>query len=220
MQNYQMTQASRQYGGARVVFTGLIKGVTSGQYKVDLDTLPDASKGFLPAGTPVKVNDSPSTRTIEIHYAFEVVAGGSATAVRVKKGWEGTRARVGMNIMIMPAAVGTAGKDLAITAIDSSNADYDVLTIPTLGSNPAAGTILVEADQASADAARIKVLPNAFLFYDVVKDPHAINMFGVDALFSQVDGVLLTRRIPPIAGIIRQHMRDNDVYVRYSESRE
>lgn len=219
MQNYQMTQASRNYGGARVVFTGTVKGVTSGQYDVDLTTLPEVAHGFVPAGTPVAVDDAPNVRTIKVHYAFEVVAGGTTTAVRVKKGWEGSRARVGMAVMVLPAAVATAGKSVAITAVDRTNADYDVITIATLGSL-AAGTILVEADKVSDDAAKIKVLPNAFLFYDVVKDPNAINMWGVDALYAQVDGVLLTRRVPPIAPIIREYMRENDVYVRYSNSRE
>lgn len=219
MQNYQMTQASRNYGGARVVFTGTVKGVTSGQYDVDLTTLPEVAHGFVPAGTPVAVDDAPNARTIQVHYAFEVVAGGTTTAVRVKKGWEGSRARVGMAVMVLPAAVNTAGKSVAITAVDRTNADYDVITIATLGTL-AAGTILVEADKVSDDAAKIKVLPNAFLFYDVAKDPNAINMWGVDALFAQIDGVLLTRRIPPIAPIIREYMRDNDVYVRYSNSQE
>lgn len=214
-----MTQASRNYGGARVVFTGTVKGVTSGQYDVDLTTLPEVAHGFVPAGTPVAVDDAPNVRTIKVHYAFEVVAGGTTTAVRVKKGWEGSRARVGMAVMVLPAAVATAGKSVAITAVDRTNADYDVITIATLGSL-AAGTILVEADKVSDDAAKIKVLPNAFLFYDVVKDPNAINMWGVDALYAQVDGVLLTRRVPPIAPIIREYMRENDVYVRYSNSRE
>lgn len=219
MQNYQMTQASRNYGGARVVFTGTVKGVTSGQYDVDLTTLPEVAHGFVPAGTPVAVDDAPNVRTIKVHYAFEVVAGGTTTAVRVKKGWEGSRARVGMAVMVLPATVATAGKSVAITAVDRTNADYDVITIATLGTL-AAGTILVEADKVSDDAAKIKVLPNAFLFYDVVKDPNAINMWGVDALYAQVDGVLLTRRVPPIAPIIREYLRENDVYVRYSNSRE
>lgn len=219
MQNYQKTQASRNYGGARVVFTGTVKGVTSGQYDVDLTTLPEVAHGFVPAGTPVAVDDAPTARTIKVHYAFEVVAGGTATAVRVKKGWEGSRARVGMAVMVLPATVATAGKSVAITAVDRTNADYDVITIATLGTL-AAGTILVEADSVSADSAKIKVLPNAFLFYDVVKDPNAINMWGVDALYAQVDGVLLTRRVPPIAPIIREYLRENDVYVRYSNSRE
>lgn len=219
MQNYQMTQASRNYGGARVVFTGTVKGVTSGQYDVDLTTLPEVAHGFVPAGTPVAVDDAPTERTIKVHYAFEVVAGGTTTAVRVKKGWEGSRARVGMAVMVMPASVTGTGKAVAITAVDRTNADYDVITIATLGTLTA-GTILVEADKVSDDAATIKVLPNAFLFYDVVKDPNAINMWGVDALYSQVDGVLLTRRVPPIAPIIREYLRENDVYVRYSNSRE
>lgn len=219
MQNYQMTRASRNYGGARVVFTGTVKGVTSGQYDVDLATLPEVANGFVPAGTPVAVDDAPDARTIKVHYAFEVVAGGTTTAVRVKKGFEGSRARVGMVIMVMPETIDGVGKAVAITAVDRSNEEYDVLTIPTLGTLEA-GTILVEADAASADSAKIKVLPNAFLFYDVVKDPNAINMWGVDALFAQVDGVLLTRRVPPIAPAVRQYMRENDVYVRYSNSRE
>jgi hypothetical protein len=124
-----------------------------------------------------------------------------------------------MAVMVMPESADGTGKSVAITAVDRSNAEYDVITIATLGTLEA-GTILVEADAVSSDAAKIKVLPNAFLFYDVVKDPNAINMWGVDALFAQVDGVLLTRRVPPIAPIIRKHMRENDVYVRYSNSRE
>lgn len=219
MQDYQKTQASRNYGGARVVFTGTVKGVTSGQYDIDLATLPEVAHGFVPAGTPVAVDDAPNARTISVHYAFEVVAGGTATAVRVKKGFEGSRARVGMAVMVMPATVTGTGKSVSITAVDRSNSEYDVITIASLGTLEA-GTILVEADSVSTDSAKIKVLPNAFLFYDVVKDPNAIYVWGVDALFAQVDGVLLTRRVPPIAPIIREYLRDNDVYVRYSNSRE
>ena len=65
MQNYQMTRASRNYGGARVVFTGTVKGVTSGQYDVDLATLPEVANGFVPAGTPVAGEASQELQELE-----------------------------------------------------------------------------------------------------------------------------------------------------------
>lgn len=220
MQNYQMTKWEKKYGGARSVFTGTVKGITSGQFSVDLATLPDMANGLIPAGTPIDINDAPDARTIKFHYAFEVVAGSTATSVRVKKTkFEGSRAMVNMKLMLATEDVGTAGTGVNVTAVDRSNPDYDILTVTTLGAAPAAGDILWEADSTGATA-KIKVLPNGLLPYDVVKDPNAIAMWGVDGLFSQADGVVLERRIPPIAPAVKKYMRENDAYFRYSKSQE
>lgn len=220
MQNYQATQWSKSYGGARTVFTGTVKGMTSGQFSVDLATLPEMSDGLVPAGTPIKIDESPNARTIEMHYAFEVVAGSTATSVRVKKTkFEGSRAKVSMKLMLAPTDLTVAGTGVNVSAIDRSNSEYDVLTVTSLGAAPSAGDILVEADTTGATA-KVKVLPNGLLPYDVVKDPNAFEMWGVDGMFCQVDGEVLTRRIPPIAPAIKQYMRDNDAYFRYSKSQE
>lgn len=215
-----MTKWSKTYGGARTVFTGTSKGITSGQFSVDLATLPEIAVGLVPAGTPIEILDAPDVRTIKVHYAFEVIAGSTATSVRVKKTkFEGSRAMVGMKIMLAPTDLTVAGTGVNVSAVDRSNSEYDILTVATLGAAPAAGDILVEADTTGATA-KVKVLPNGLLPYDVVKDPNAIEMWGVDGLFNQTDGVVLERRIPPIAPAIKQYMRDNDAYFRYSKSQE
>jgi hypothetical protein len=69
-QTLQMIKWSKSYGGARNVFTGSKTGVTSGQYIVDLTTLPDGDTGCVPAGTPIFIDDE--NRTIDVHYAFEL----------------------------------------------------------------------------------------------------------------------------------------------------
>ena len=70
MYDYQMTSKSTTYGGSRVVLTGTKYGVSSGRYKADLTRLPDMANGIIPAGTPIKMDDT--LRTVDIHYAFEV----------------------------------------------------------------------------------------------------------------------------------------------------
>lgn len=219
MQNNNRIAGSRQFGGARTVFTGTRTGITSGKYNIELDRVPDLKNGHVPAGTPIHLDDA--TREADIHYAFEVVDGSTLTKTRVKKGFEGTRAKVGMNIMVAPASADTEGASVAITAVDSANAEYDELTHASLADSGAEGTILVEADKAGADG-KIKVLPNAFTFYDLVKDPYSVEMW-VDGLYTHTDGVLLERRVPPIADCVKEYLgapTKGNTYVRYSKSKE
>ncbi len=231
MQNYQMTSWSKEYGGARTVFTGSVKGVTSGQYQLDLDTLPDLDNGIVPAGTPVKVDDA--LRTIAIHYAFKTYAitayGQNDTSFDVKfiKGFEGSRVTVGMKLGVVPSTLANLSAAVTdvftVTAVDrTTSTAYDTVTVSCTArttSQIAAGTVIVELGL-TGGSYYVKVLPNAFLFYDVAKDPNAINMWGVDALFCQADGVLLERRIPPVATAVKEYLRTQDVYVRYSLSQE
>lgn len=234
-QNIQTIKWSKKFGGEGVVLTGSATGITAGAYKVDLNTLPDGKVGCVPAGTPIYIDDA--ARTIDFHYAFEVAdttevvtSGKSSFDVKVAKGFEGTRAQVlaGANAMILgvvPAADATAEvtRYYTVTGIDRTNAAHDVLTLTNTSIDTATiapGTILVEVAKAADNNYYVKVKPNGITFYDVSKDDRAVAMLGVDGLFSQVDGVLLTRRVPPIAPAIRQYMRDNDVYLRYSVSKE
>lgn len=219
MYNYQSVRGAFNFGGARTVFTGTMTGITSGYYGVDITRVPDGVNGHVPAGTPIFVDDE--NRVADIHYAFEVVKGSTTTKTRVAKSIEGSRAWVGMNIMVVPATIDTTGTAFAITAVDRSNDEYDILTHADLSEAIAAGTILVEADKAGAGAV-IKVKPNGFLPYDYRKAPNASEM-RVDAIFAHTDGVLLTRRVPPIAPIIREYLGDpngGNTYFRYSKSRE
>lgn len=229
-----MIKWSKTYGGARNVFTGSAGGVTSGQYFVVLDTLPDGSTGCIPAGTPILINDA--ARTISIHYAFELyeqtVTGTGATfQAKIKKGYEGSRIQAGMILGVAPSTLAglseATTKVYTVGTIDRTGALYDVVTVtnPNSGGTTAtlaAGTVFIEmtVDTENAGNYYATVLPNGFTFYDVSKQDDAVLMYGVDGLFCQIDGVLLTNRIPPIADSIRDYMRSKDVYVRYSVSKE
>lgn len=224
-----MTRWSRNFGGARNVFTGIHRFLTSGRYTTDLDTLPDMKNGYVPAGTPIKADDV--ERTIEICYAFatsEVTSfesGATSFDLKVAKTtYEGSRAMVGMILGVCPV------KDLelevedplTITAVDRSNANYDVLTVTgtaRTATQIAEGTELVEIAQSDSKYF-VKVLPNALLPYDVVKDENAINMWGVDGLYCMPDGQFLTNRVPVIPKAVRDYMRNQDVTIRYSKSIE
>ena len=229
-----MIKWSKTYGGARNVFTGSAGGVTSGQYFVDLTTLPDGDTGCIPAGTPILINDA--ARTIAIHYAFELYEAkatgtGATFEAKIKKGFEGSRIQAGMILGVAPTTL--ANLSVATTAvytvstIDRTNALYDLVTVTNPNVNGttatlAKGTVFIEMSEDTGNSGQYyaKVLPNGYTFYDVSKQDDAVLMYGVDGLFCQMDGVLLTNRIPPIADSIRDYMRSKDVYVRYSVSKE
>lgn len=229
-----MIKWSKTYGGARNVFTGSAGGVTSGQYFVDLTTLPDGDTGCIPAGTPILINDA--ARTISIHYAFELyeekATGTEATfQAKIKKGYEGSRIQAGMILGVAPATLAELSNATTavytVNTIDRTNALYDLVTVtnPNSGDTSAtlaAGTVFIEMSEVTENSGNYyaTVLPNGFTFYDVSKNDDAVLMYGVDGLFCQIDGVLLTNRIPPIADSIRDYMRSKDVYVRYSVSKE
>jgi hypothetical protein len=233
-QTLQMIKWSKTYGGARNVFTGSAGGVTSGQYFVDLNKLPDGDTGCIPAGTPILINDA--ARTIAIHYAFELDEAietgiGATFQAKIKKGFEGSRIQAGMILGAAPSTL--AGLSVATTkvytvgTIDRTDALYDLVTVSNpnegvLSATLAKGTVFIEMSKDTENASNYyaTVLPNGYTFYDVSKQDDAVLMYGVDGLFCQMDGVLLTNRIPPIADSIRDYMRSKDVYVRYSVSKE
>lgn len=231
-----MIKWSKTYGGARNVFTGSASGVTSGQYFVDLTKLPDGDYGCIPAGTPILIDDA--ARTIAIHYAFELYEEketgiGATFQAKIKKGPEGSRIQAGMILGAAPSTLAglseATTKVYTVGTIDRTNALYDLVTVTNPNSGPggtsatlAAGTVFIEMSEVGESSGNYyaTVLPNGFTFYDVSKHDDAVHMYGVDGLFCQNDGVLLTNRIPPIADSIRDYMRSKDVYVRYSVSKE
>ena len=227
-----MIKWSKEYGGARQVLTGSMTGVSSGQYAVDLDTVPDLRYGIVPAGTPVLADDA--ARTVKIHYAFETYAvtaysdSDKAFDVKLKKGYEGSRCVAGMKLGVMPNSVAGLSLEVddvfTVTNVDRTAAAYDVVSVSCSargGTQIASGTILVELAEKVDNSSEyfVKVLPNAYLWYDLAKDPNALYMYA-DYLFCQNDGVLLTRRVPPIADVVKDYLRSKDVYIRYSDSKE
>lgn len=231
MYDYQRIASSRQFGGARAVYTGIVHGISVGKFKVlDLTTLPDAANGCIPAGTPIKMDDA--KRTVDVHYAFSVVEtvnylqGATSMSIKVSKSFEGSRARVGMILAAAPSTpTGECAIPLTITAINRTNSAYDTITVSCAAmagnGSVSAGTVLVEVSLNTDDNKYyIKVLPNALSLYDVVKLPNAVEL-TIDGIFTQVDGVVLTRRIPPIAPCIVDYLReDGNTYFRYSNAKE
>jgi hypothetical protein len=102
--------------------------------------------GFvIPRGTLCQVN-YPDLTAVIVKVA-KVVAGGTTTAPRVVKG---TLFQVG-DVVLTDG--GSTGK--AITAVDRTNGDYDVLTFGSAMTGLAAGDFLLEADAVSSSAVQM-----------------------------------------------------------------
>ena len=134
--------------------------------------------------------------------------------MQVKKDFEGTRARVGMVLMHLPNDVTDldyTGTGVTVTAIDDSNADYDVLTLSAAVGALAVDDILVEAS-AVGSGATIKVIPTATSFAD-------IPCYG-DEQTQLVDlvhicNVIYARRCAPVHPMIRNYMNTHGYFVRF-----
>lgn len=206
-----LKRSANKIGGARQVFPEALN-ILVGGFQIAKENMPSMGN-VLPAGTPIKVDEL--ARTATVHYAFEVTAVSGAN-ITIKKSLEGTRAKVGMNIMEIPSAVGGTGTAQTITAIDSSSETEDILTVGTALSGLAVGDVLVEATAQGAGAS-IKVLPNALTVADIYVHPDAYD-FGCSAAFGS-KGMVYARRIPPIKDIIRKYMMENECYFRFSNSK-
>lgn len=192
---------SDKIGGARQVFEGKIYPLVGGA-NFDLDRLPDYPNA-LPAGTPIMFNEE--TRKIDIHYAFEVCeAANASTTLKVVKGLEGSRVKKDMVLMLAPATAETTGQSYKVTAIDTTNAGYDVLTLAE-AITAEKGAVVVEADAVSATA-KMKVVPNSLVDRDIVKQPYATFVNGTGVFKS--DAPVLVRRIPPVCGAVKAALRE------------
>jgi hypothetical protein len=207
-----MIKYSTEVGGAKHVYTDTVKPLQGG-FSVAAADLP-LSGNVLPAATPI-LCDEGDNRDAEVHYAFEVLEDVDATHIKVKKYGGSTVAKVGMFLMKAPAAVATTGQGYEITAIDSTDTAFDILTMSgDLGE--AAGDTLIEAVAEAADTT-IKILPNALSFSDVYVEPNGYD-FGITGVFMSF-GSVLTRRIAPIAPAIRTYLLENGCFFRYSNSK-
>ena len=113
----------------------------------------------LPAGTVMAFNEATRLATVVKTATLQADATNTATAYQVIKGH-------GLIITDIIAAV-KGGKAYAITAIDTTNVAYDVLTVgTTLGVALTAGTGLFQSSAAGATAAAIIATPKGLLVDD------------------------------------------------------
>lgn len=113
-----MVTTGTAYSGKFPVFWRGECATLPGDFEIT-DTLPDGT--FIPQGTPVKLDFA--NNQCSICKSARVVAGGTTTAPRVLK-------RQGRSTLIQVGDTVKVGADTAtVSAIDKTNADYDVLTL-------------------------------------------------------------------------------------------
>ena len=126
-------------GGFKLVTTGL----TSGEY--------------VTAGTPIYANGTARTATVLKTAFAQATATNTATDYKLKKGHFFA---VGDYL-----AITVGSKAYAITAIDTSNADYDLVTVgTTLGATVAVNDVFFKSSATGASAAALDVTPNGLLY--------------------------------------------------------
>lgn len=148
-----------------------------------------AATAVLKAGTPVGFDESTRKARVVKIAVLHANATNSATTYQVKKGH---------NFIVGEYMGATAGgAAYAITDIDTSNADYDVLTVgTTLGVALTAGTGLFQSSATGASAAAYIVTPRGLLFEDLTP--------ATDKTVSVViRGTVYARRIPALSSAIR-----------------
>ena len=105
---------------------------------MDLDKTNLPSTGFLPDLAPLYRDNVERKATVCLRVKVAELAAKSATSIKVAKNAFLSFLKVGMNL--------TDGTNvIAITALDTSNADYDVITTTALAAALPLGTVLAEA---------------------------------------------------------------------------
>lgn len=130
-----------EVGGGKPIYYYIGKELPGG-FNPDLSAFPKGS--VVQTGTPIQIDEA--TRQAKVHVAVKVyeAAASGATSVKVAKLKGGSVLSTGQNVMVAPATIAGAGTGYAVSAVDSTNTAYDVLTLgAALGANLAEGAILV-----------------------------------------------------------------------------
>ena len=117
----------------------------AGGFNLDLTSL--AEGGFLPPMTPLYVNFVTRKATAVKNVKVTENATATATTIKIAKG---SLAYIGM-------ILGTGTKGATVTAIDKSNATFDILTLAaTFGEAVSSGAVLFEASAAGGTTVKNK----------------------------------------------------------------
>jgi hypothetical protein len=181
----------------KVVFQR-IDATVQGGFALDATGL--LATGTISAGQPMGYDEA--TRIAKVSKCAEVNANAAnnAVAIQVKKGH---MFQVGDYV-----AKTVGGAAYAITAIDTSNAAYDTLTIgTTLGVALTAGDVLFCSSATGAAAAAIAVTPKGLLKGDIDVAADA----GITIV---LEGVVYERRVPKAGPVLSPFMQN----IIYSQS--
>ena len=214
----------REFGKSRPIFSDVGLVNLTGGFQVALTDVPAIADGYIPAGTPMQVDES--TRTVKIFKVAKVatatdVAG--ALTIDIEKeldtvnGFGRNPLKVGDIIMVLGSSMTTAGLAVKITAIDRSATTKDVLTVND-ELIAAKGDFLVLANEELASAAVPAVVPNCITPYDIKKNEYATAVYA-DACVGLLYGVVYERRIPMLPNIVKQCLLDNGCNFVFSQSK-
>lgn len=139
---------------------------------------------IIPAGTPLVFDEAARTATFSGGAVLQTAATGNPVAYRVYKG---APVKVGDVISLT-----VGGAAYGVTAIDTTNAAYDILTVPTTLGNAAVGAgIFVSSAAAGANTGALPAGVNGMLYDDVVyKTGLPVSCSAV------IRGTVYARRIP------------------------
>lgn len=205
----QRVQFSGKIGGFRKVFEGQVKLLVGG-FNYDIKDLPTPGN-VLPAGTPVYCDEVARTIVPLITFRVKAVEGKD---IHVEKFNEGTRAKVGQTLIVVPEDLTkAAAADAAaqIKSIDNSNATYDILTVDAIPEGVEEGAVICIAN----DEYKAKCVPNALTAYDTVLSNEAVAADG-DGAWNCLDFPVLERRMPPITDSIKKALADAGCFFRWS----
>ena len=117
-----------------------------------------------------------------------------------------------MKLIVVGNDLSTAAANVAtISAIDSTAADVDVLTVNAV-TGITEGAVLAEAGNDS----KVKVVPNALTYCDnLIADRDAYAM-DIDVVWNCIDKPVLERRMPPLTDSIKAALREAGCFFRFS----
>lgn len=206
---------SKNWGGVRKCYEGK-PAVAVGGFSVDLDNMPTVGNAMA-AGTLVYADEA--ARTIVPIYTFKVLEVDTTDkTIKVEKFETGSIAKVGMVLGVVGANLTSAVSNVStVTAIDSSNADYDILTVDAVASG---GTAFVAADDVLAEFSSttkkmLYATPNGLTYCDNALDADAYAM-DIDYIWNCMEKPVLERRMPPLTASLKKALRDNECYFRFS----
>lgn len=182
-----MLKISRETGSNGIpVWQGIGKDIQLAQGGFHLAATGLPAGTVIPAGTPVAFNEDTRQASIVGTAVAQANAGGTATDYPVLKGHT---LKVGDNF----ASGAAGGKAYPITAINTSNADYDVITVGTTIGAATAGDLFFASTATGATASAYAAV-NGLLYADTVADTG-------ESISVVIKGTPYARRVPYSAAL-------------------
>jgi hypothetical protein len=178
-----------EIAGGSPIFIGAYENAQGG-FTLDNSVLTAGAK--VPVGSVMGFDESTRKANVLVVAELYEDATDEATSYKVKKGHLFTDGKV------LGAEI--EGAAYAITEIDTSNADYDVITVgTTLGVALDAGVVLFESAASGADKCALAVTPKGLLYSEVTvgaNEPCAVC----------IRGTVYERRIPVVPDAVKAYI--------------